>query len=83
MKYLRANDGITVNRDHLLYDAKHRVLAMDQVGYRPPQPVKIPVVGETGYNVLRLGVYNMLQSGYISRARLQNCFKAGLRAFWR
>lgn len=66
MKYLRANDGITVNRDHLLYDAKHRVLAMDQVGYRPPQPVKIPVVGETGYNVLRLGVYNMLQSGYIS-----------------
>ncbi len=66
MKYLRPSDGITVNRDHLLYDAKQKALALAKAGYRPPQPRKIPVVGETGYNVLRLGAYNMLQSGYIS-----------------
>ena len=46
-KFLRPYDGITVNRDHLLYDAKQLVLAMDRAGYRPPQPRKIPVVGES------------------------------------
>jgi 3-hydroxyacyl-CoA dehydrogenase len=65
-KFLRPCDGITVNRDHLLYDAKQAVLAMDRAGYRPPQPRKIPVVGESGYNVLKLGAYNLLQSGYIT-----------------
>jgi 3-hydroxyacyl-CoA dehydrogenase len=65
-KFLRPCDGITVNRDHLLYDAKQAVLAMDRAGYRPPQPRKIPVVGESGYNVLKLGAYNLLQSGHIT-----------------
>ncbi|WP_212773287.1 3-hydroxyacyl-CoA dehydrogenase/enoyl-CoA hydratase family protein [Polycladomyces abyssicola] len=65
-RFLRPEDGITINTDHLLYDAKQTVLAMDRAGYRPPQPKKIPVVGETGYNVLRLGAYTMLQSGYIT-----------------
>ncbi|SMO77668.1 3-hydroxyacyl-CoA dehydrogenase [Melghirimyces algeriensis] len=65
-KFLRREDGITMNADHLLYDAKQQVLALDASGYQPPQPKKIPVVGETGYNTLRLGAYGMLQSGYIS-----------------
>lgn len=65
-KFLRREDGITMNGDHLLYDAKQQVLALDATGYRPPQPKQIPVVGETGYNTLRLGAYGMFQSGYIS-----------------
>lgn len=65
-KFLRETDGISMNQDHLIYDAKQAVLAMDQMGYQAPEPKKIPVVGETGYNTLRLGAYGLLQSGYIS-----------------
>jgi 3-hydroxyacyl-CoA dehydrogenase len=35
--YLRPGDGITMNRDRLLADAKARALAMAE-GYTPPAP---------------------------------------------
>ncbi|MDR6225769.1 3-hydroxyacyl-CoA dehydrogenase [Desmospora profundinema] len=59
-------DGVSLNQDHLIFDAKEQVLALSRTGYRAPEPKKIPVVGETGYNTLRLGAYGLLQSGYIS-----------------
>ncbi|MFC7442565.1 3-hydroxyacyl-CoA dehydrogenase/enoyl-CoA hydratase family protein [Laceyella putida] len=65
-KFLRAYDGITVNRDHLIHDAKQVALGLDRAGYQAPKPRKIPVVGETGYNVLKLGAYGLLKSGHIS-----------------
>ncbi|MBA4543337.1 MULTISPECIES: 3-hydroxyacyl-CoA dehydrogenase/enoyl-CoA hydratase family protein [Thermoactinomyces] len=65
-KYLRPYDGITINRDHLLYEAKQVALGLYKAGYKAPKPRKIPVVGETGYNVLRLGAYGFLKSGYIT-----------------
>lgn len=65
-KFLRSWDGITANQDHLIHDAKQVALGLARAGYKAPAPVKIPVVGETGYNVLKLGMYGMLKSGYIS-----------------
>ncbi len=65
--YLRKQDGISVNRDTQIYDAKQAVLALDQLGYQPPKPKKVRVVGETGYNTLRLGIYSFLVSGMISK----------------
>jgi 3-hydroxyacyl-CoA dehydrogenase len=66
-RFLREGlDGVSLNPDHLIHDAKEQVLALSRTGYRPPEAKKIPVVGETGYNTLRLGAYGMLQSGYIS-----------------
>ncbi len=65
-KFLRSCDGITINNDHLLYDAKQVALGLAKAGYRPPQPVKIPVVGETGYNLMKLGAREMLLGGFIS-----------------
>lgn len=65
-KFLRSHDGITANQDHLIYDAKQVALGLARAGYKAPAPVKIPVVGETGYNVLKLGMYSMLKSGHIS-----------------
>lgn len=64
--YLRPTDRISVNPDHLLYDAKQLVLTMDREGYTPPAPRKIRVIGETGYATLRQNVYAMKKSGYIS-----------------
>ncbi|MGM9929158.1 MAG: 3-hydroxyacyl-CoA dehydrogenase/enoyl-CoA hydratase family protein [Bacillus sp. (in: firmicutes)] len=59
-------DGVSVNADHLLYDAKQVVLALAESGYKPPVRKKIPVVGETGYATLLLGAQNLKLSGYIS-----------------
>jgi 3-hydroxyacyl-CoA dehydrogenase len=64
--YLRPTDRISVNPDHLLYDAKQLVLTMDREGYTPPKPRKIRVIGETGYANLRQNIYAMKKSGYIS-----------------
>jgi 3-hydroxyacyl-CoA dehydrogenase len=64
--YLRPTDRISINPDHLLYDAKQLVLTMDKEGYAPPKPRKIRVIGETGYATLRQNIYAMRKSGYIS-----------------
>lgn len=69
--YLNAADGISVNGDHLLFDAKQAVLALYEKGYKPPIRKKVPVVGETGLATLLLGAQAMLYSGYISEHDLK------------
>lgn len=64
--FLNAADGISVNADHLLYDAKQAVLALHEQGYKAKVRKKVPVVGETGYATLLLGAEAMRLSGYIS-----------------
>ncbi|MEN1936767.1 3-hydroxyacyl-CoA dehydrogenase/enoyl-CoA hydratase family protein [Paenibacillus sp. 102] len=64
--FLGDKDGISVNGDHLLYDAKQKALALYEAGYKAPIRKKIPVVGETGYATLLLGAEAMHLSGYIS-----------------
>ena len=59
MGYLSRLDGLSVNRDHLLYDAKQAVLALNEKGYKPLVQEKIPVVGETGYATLLLAAQSM------------------------
>lgn len=69
--FLSNADGISVNPDHQLYDAKQAVLALDAKGYKPPVRQKVPVVGETGYATLLLGAEGMYLSGYISEHDLK------------
>ncbi|MCM3094023.1 MULTISPECIES: 3-hydroxyacyl-CoA dehydrogenase NAD-binding domain-containing protein [unclassified Cytobacillus] len=69
--FLNLADGISVNGDHLLHDAKQAVLALHENGYKPPVRKKVPVVGETGYATLLLGAQAMLYSGYISEHDLK------------
>jgi 3-hydroxyacyl-CoA dehydrogenase len=64
--FLDFADGISVNGDHLLYDAKQAVLSLHEKGYKQKVRRKIPVVGETGYATLLLGAEAMKLSGYIS-----------------
>ncbi|MEH7309567.1 3-hydroxyacyl-CoA dehydrogenase/enoyl-CoA hydratase family protein [Priestia megaterium] len=66
LNFLNRHDGISVNGDHLLNDAKNSILALHDTGYKPPVRTKIPVVGETGYATLLLGAQSMKYSGYIS-----------------
>jgi 3-hydroxyacyl-CoA dehydrogenase len=64
--YLRDGDGITMNRDRLLADAKAHALQLAP-GYRAPQPrTAIRVGGEGVLAVLKLGVHLAWRAGRIS-----------------
>jgi 3-hydroxyacyl-CoA dehydrogenase len=69
--FLDLADGISVNNDHQLYDAKQAVLALHEKGYKPKVRRKVPVVGETGYATLLLGAEAMRLSGFISEHDLK------------
>jgi 3-hydroxyacyl-CoA dehydrogenase len=64
--FLRAEDGITMNRDRLLADAKAEVLKMHQLGFTPRQPRKIKVLGRNGYGALLIGIKNYQWGNYIT-----------------
>ncbi|MGG3920058.1 3-hydroxyacyl-CoA dehydrogenase NAD-binding domain-containing protein [Parageobacillus thermoglucosidasius] len=71
LNFLNQRDGITMNSDHLIHDAKQAVISLYDQGYRPPVRKKVPVVGETGYAAMLLGAQSMYHSGYISEHDLK------------
>ncbi|MBV9341397.1 MAG: enoyl-CoA hydratase/isomerase family protein [Acidobacteria bacterium] len=65
--FLFAQDGITMNRERLLADAKARALELVRAGYGPPSPRSdIPAPGENILATLKLGVHLMRQGGHIT-----------------
>ena len=56
LKLLRASDGISMNRDRLLFDAKQRALELLVAGYKPPEPKELRLPGPTGRTALQLAV---------------------------
>ncbi|MEC2309647.1 3-hydroxyacyl-CoA dehydrogenase/enoyl-CoA hydratase family protein [Bacillus atrophaeus] len=66
MNILSEVDHISINQDHLLYDAKKLAASLYDKGYRPPARQKIKVTGATGYAALLLGAEQMKLSGYLS-----------------
>lgn len=69
--YLDSNDAISANPDHVIYDAKQKVLSLDKAGYKAPAREKIPVVGDAGYAAMLLGAKNLKMSGYASEHDLK------------
>jgi 3-hydroxyacyl-CoA dehydrogenase len=63
--YLREADGISMNRDRLLSDAKTQVLAR-AAGYVPRQPPVVRAGGEGVLAALKLGVHLASRAGRIS-----------------
>jgi 3-hydroxyacyl-CoA dehydrogenase len=61
--FLRPHDGITMNRDRLLADAKAKALAMADAGYAPPAPCEYPLPGPSGRVALELAVAGFRASG--------------------
>jgi 3-hydroxyacyl-CoA dehydrogenase len=67
LNLLTAEDGITLNRERLLLDAKAAAEALADGGYLPPaMRMDIPAAGESVRATLKLGAYIMQQSGYAS-----------------
>ena len=55
MLILREGDGITMNRDRLLYDARQKALSLID-GYEKPEPVDLSLPGPNGKAALDLAV---------------------------
>lgn len=66
MGFFRTADKFTINRDHLLYDAKKTVLAMNMEGYQAPRPKPIRVMGVDGRAVMEYALYTMHKAGFIT-----------------
>jgi 3-hydroxyacyl-CoA dehydrogenase len=65
--FLSDSDGISMNRERVLADAKARALELLRGGYEPPQPRNdIPAPGENILAALKMGVHLMRQGDYIT-----------------
>ena len=65
MEILRDGDGITMNRDRLLADAKAKALSMVD-GYAPPEPVELNLPGPSALAGMTLAVDGFVQMGRAS-----------------
>ncbi|HEX2918219.1 MAG TPA: enoyl-CoA hydratase/isomerase family protein, partial [Edaphobacter sp.] len=67
LNFLRSSDGITMNRDRLVTDAKVRARALADADYSAPVPrADIPAPGESVFPTLKLAVWTMREGQYIS-----------------
>jgi len=64
--FLSANDGISLNRDLLLSDAKGRVIGMAESGFRPPRPGKFRLPGPSGRATIDMALYDMQLNHQVS-----------------
>lgn len=65
--FLHDDDGVTMNSEKVIYDAKQRVLAMAKTGYRMPvQRTDIPVLGKAVYANMLVGLYMFREGNFIS-----------------
>ena len=54
-----------MNRDHLLADARTRVLDLAP-GYTPPAPMTIRALGREAWGNLKYAIWAMQEAGYVS-----------------
>jgi 3-hydroxyacyl-CoA dehydrogenase len=72
--FLRREDGISMNRDRLVADAKEVALALFRGGYQPAaanwqegaQSTQIKVLGEQFLATAKMGVHLLMRGGYAS-----------------
>jgi 3-hydroxyacyl-CoA dehydrogenase len=72
--FLRREDGISMNRDRLVADAKEVALALLRAGYNPPaaswqegaQTTQIRVLGEQFLSAAKMMIHLLLRGGYAS-----------------
>lgn len=63
MKFLRAHDRVSMNRDRLLGDARQLALELAENGYKPPAQVVLRLPGPTGRAALDLAVQSFALQG--------------------
>jgi 3-hydroxyacyl-CoA dehydrogenase len=65
--FLRPHDTWSMNRAHLIHDAKQLALAKARAGYRSPRAAtELPVMGRSGLALVETALVNMQEGRYIS-----------------
>lgn len=64
--FLKPTDGITLNRQHLLYNAKQRALGMARAGFVAPREINFRLPGRSGAATVDMQLYSMQQQNQIS-----------------
>jgi 3-hydroxyacyl-CoA dehydrogenase len=64
--YLRDVDGVTMNRERLIADAKRQALQRLEEGYHAPAPAPVRVGGDAVLAPLKLGIHLAWRAGRIS-----------------
>ncbi len=72
--FLRREDGVSMNRDRLVADAKEAALALVRGGHKPPaanwqegaQTTQIKVLGEQFLATAKIGIHLLVRGGYAS-----------------
>lgn len=88
LKYLKKTDGITMNRDRLLFDAKAKALELAK-DYKPPVPVtEIRLPGPSGRMALDMAVADMRKNGkatpydVVTSSAVARVLSGGEKADW-
>lgn len=66
MRYLRESDGISLNRDRLLFEAKARALGLARAGYLAPRPQVFKAAGLDAAKTIGMRVWGLVEGGYAS-----------------
>jgi len=64
--FLAEEDSIVMHNDEILYVALAKAKVMSEVGYEPPVPPKIKVLGDTGIATFKSQLVNMREGNFIS-----------------
>lgn len=64
--FLKPSDGISLNGDFALSDAKARVIGMAESGFTPPRPMTFRLPGVSGAATIDMMLYDMQLNGQIS-----------------
>ena len=75
---LKPTDGITLNKDLLVHDAKQRVLGMARAGYRKPRPIRFRLPGANSAAAFRWFLDGMARGGQIT----DHEFKIASKLVW-
>jgi 3-hydroxyacyl-CoA dehydrogenase len=75
---LKPSDGVTLNRDLLIHDAKQVVLGMARAGYRPPRPMGFRLPGPNGAAAFRWFLDTMRLGNHIT----EHEFKIASKLAW-
>src|SRR5690606_15212424 len=67
LRYLRPTDGISLNREFLLYEAKQRASGMAKAGYRPPRPLLLEAAGFDAAKTIGVKIWSMVEGRRASR----------------
>jgi 3-hydroxyacyl-CoA dehydrogenase len=66
LRFLKATDGVSLNRSELLHHAKERALGLARSGYRAPRPRLLKAAGFDAAKTIGMRVWSMMEGKYAS-----------------